>query len=365
VPPGRDTSQWRVTLSLDRIPLGDPEAPTGPAARAGSTLCFDGELPDDAGEAGLPADAPLPLCGVLIDGFDGSRFRLPCRPVRWSPDSRPLESARESLSALLGARSARPLPAFLDELDTLARRSRDAGLPSFAVRVELIAVHFLTLEGTTEALADAEERLARLPAWVDGDAAGRRGAQAAYGRAEVALSRGSRAAAWTALETAARRYVRIGDGERIGVALQQADLLAGAGATVEGRTRLEEALADCSSGSCPPGLVTVARRQLAWLTLLDPLATAAENQLCPTAASKRTFVEDPYYEYTIDEQLCIGCAKCVEGCNRFGIGSMFLHIRHDRCVHCNECAIARTCPGVAFRRVPTSQPYLLKTTHAH
>jgi hypothetical protein len=48
VPPGRDTSQWRVTLSLDRIPLGDPEAPTGPPAPAGSTRGFAGELPDDA-----------------------------------------------------------------------------------------------------------------------------------------------------------------------------------------------------------------------------------------------------------------------------------------------------------------------------
>jgi Na+-translocating ferredoxin:NAD+ oxidoreductase subunit B len=97
----------------------------------------------------------------------------------------------------------------------------------------------------------------------------------------------------------------------------------------------------------------------------NALTTAAENQLCPTAAIKRTYVEDPYYEYTIDEKLCIGCAKCVEGCNRFGNGSLFLQIRHDRCLNCNECAIARTCPGDAFRRVPVDQPYLLKTTHAH
>jgi electron transport complex protein RnfB len=89
--------------------------------------------------------------------------------------------------------------------------------------------------------------------------------------------------------------------------------------------------------------------------------TAAENQLCPTAAIRRTFVEDPYYEYVIDEKLCIGCAKCVEGCNRFGNGSLFLQVRHDRCLNCNECAIARVCPGDAFQRVPVSAPYLLKT----
>jgi Na+-translocating ferredoxin:NAD+ oxidoreductase subunit B len=94
----------------------------------------------------------------------------------------------------------------------------------------------------------------------------------------------------------------------------------------------------------------------------NALNTGAENQLCPTAAIRRTYVEDPYYEYMIDEKLCIGCAKCVEGCNRFGNGSLFLQVRHDRCVNCNECAISKVCPGDAFRRVPSGQPYLLKTT---
>jgi len=88
--------------------------------------------------------------------------------------------------------------------------------------------------------------------------------------------------------------------------------------------------------------------------------TAAENQLCPTGAIKRTFIEDPFYQYTIDEPLCIGCAKCVKGCGSFGNGSLFLQVRHDRCVNCNECAIARVCAGRAFKRVPASQPYIFK-----
>ena len=88
--------------------------------------------------------------------------------------------------------------------------------------------------------------------------------------------------------------------------------------------------------------------------------TAAENQLCPTGAIKRTFIEDPYFEYTIDEKLCIGCGKCVKGCGSFGNGSLYLQVRHDVCVNCNECAIARSCPSQAFRRVPASTPYLLR-----
>lgn len=88
--------------------------------------------------------------------------------------------------------------------------------------------------------------------------------------------------------------------------------------------------------------------------------TAAENQLCPTGAIRRTYVEDPFYEYTILEEKCIGCAVCVKGCAQFGNGSLFLQVRHDRCVNCNECAIARACPSDAFRRVPAQEPYLLK-----
>jgi len=92
------------------------------------------------------------------------------------------------------------------------------------------------------------------------------------------------------------------------------------------------------------------------------LNTGAENQLCPTGAITRTYIEDPYYEYTLDESLCIGCGKCVKGCEMFGNGSLFLQVRHDRCLNCNECAIAAACPSEAFRRVPADRPYLLKTT---
>lgn len=92
----------------------------------------------------------------------------------------------------------------------------------------------------------------------------------------------------------------------------------------------------------------------------NALNTAAENQVCPTGAIKRRALEDPYYEYVIDEPLCIGCGKCVVGCVMFGNGSFALQVRHDRCVNCNECAIAITCPADAFVRVPASQPYILK-----
>lgn len=91
------------------------------------------------------------------------------------------------------------------------------------------------------------------------------------------------------------------------------------------------------------------------------LDTGAENQLCPAGAIVRTFVEDPYYEYKIDEPLCIGCGKCVKGCTAFGNGSLFLQVKHDRCLNCNECSIAAACPSGAFVKVPVDQPYIIKT----
>jgi electron transport complex protein RnfB len=91
--------------------------------------------------------------------------------------------------------------------------------------------------------------------------------------------------------------------------------------------------------------------------------TGAEHQLCPTGAISRKFIEqrasERYFEYTIDERLCIACGKCVVGC-RLMNGSLYLQVRHDRCLNCNECSIAVACPTQAFRRVPAAAPRLLK-----
>lgn len=90
------------------------------------------------------------------------------------------------------------------------------------------------------------------------------------------------------------------------------------------------------------------------------LDEAAENQICPTGAITRKFIEPPYFEYTIDETLCTGCGLCVKGCANFGNGSLYLQVRHDLCVNCNSCRISEVCPSDAFERVPASEAYLLK-----
>ena len=88
--------------------------------------------------------------------------------------------------------------------------------------------------------------------------------------------------------------------------------------------------------------------------------TAAENQLCPTAAIERKFIEEPYFEYHINEDLCIGCGRCVKGCTSFGNGSLHLQIIHDICLNCNDCSIARRCPSNAIKRVKASEAYNIK-----
>ncbi|MDR0972587.1 MAG: ferredoxin [Prevotellaceae bacterium] len=90
------------------------------------------------------------------------------------------------------------------------------------------------------------------------------------------------------------------------------------------------------------------------------LNTAAENLMCPTGAIERKYVEDPYFEYTIHENLCNGCGKCVKGCSSFGNGSLYLQVNRALCKDCNECQIATVCPSNAITRVPLTTSYKLK-----
>jgi electron transport complex protein RnfB len=93
-------------------------------------------------------------------------------------------------------------------------------------------------------------------------------------------------------------------------------------------------------------------------TNVKELNTAAENLMCPTGAIQRKFVEDPYFEYSINENLCNACGKCAKGCNSFGNGSLYLQIKHELCKNCNECTIAKICPADAIKRVSVFEAYM-------
>ena len=79
------------------------------------------------------------------------------------------------------------------------------------------------------------------------------------------------------------------------------------------------------------------------------------RRICPhDAVTRKNFCGglDGMYLYGHDHDRCTGCAKCVLACNTHGSKSMFLAIRPDLCLGCNECAIAAACPHDAVERVP-------------
>jgi electron transport complex protein RnfB len=91
---------------------------------------------------------------------------------------------------------------------------------------------------------------------------------------------------------------------------------------------------------------------------------SAETQMCPVGAIGRKPIEGDYFEYHIDTEKCMGCAKCVKGCMKDGNQSLFLQIDHGKCVNCNRCSIAAECPSQAISRVPLGQPYNIKREQA-
>lgn len=86
----------------------------------------------------------------------------------------------------------------------------------------------------------------------------------------------------------------------------------------------------------------------------DRIASDGER-VCPHDAVVRTPLSgglDGAFVYTITAERCHGCARCALECNRHGTKSMFLIIRPDLCLQCNDCSIAHVCTPKAVERIP-------------
>lgn len=266
----QDTSSWRMTILFGGRP--SPSGAAAAAARSGSTVCFDATPP-----AALPPGG-LEVCGRLVDEFDGTTYRVPCRPAYYLGDDAVYRQLAARRDEVVRHAYRYDVGQLVEQLDAVARRAMEAGFPLFGVQATLISVHFLTLEGTPAALAEARRRLAGLPPWLDQPAACHQAALAAYQQALLDLDSQRRLeAAWSELAEADRLFRRIADPKRFTVTMEQASILHQVGATAEAIRRLRDALAECAPGRCPADLLEAGQSNLAWLILLNP--DAGEEEL--------------------------------------------------------------------------------------
>lgn len=89
--------------------------------------------------------------------------------------------------------------------------------------------------------------------------------------------------------------------------------------------------------------------------IASELIDSEGERICPhDAVLRKNFCGgiDGMFLYSHNHANCTGCATCVKHCNEEGTGSMFMIIRPDLCLGCNECAIAVSCPHDAIERIP-------------
>lgn len=264
---GLDPRQWELACSFSPSGGGGGFAPA--EFSLGRTACFPGPRPPARIEGGE-------LSCTLRDGFDAALYELPPQAVRVASLQliRFLDEMTEARRALTQRSAELPFATLSAEIDALAERARAGGLPFFAVNMALTAVDFAWQQRTPEGIAEAERRLAALPAWVEQMPAARLKGQALRQRAEMLIHRGRdlRTARDLLLE-AEERLRAAGDSQSLYVTLTEARMLSDFGAAADAYVRLRAALEECQRAPCYPYVQSSVEQDLAWQVIIDPDAT--------------------------------------------------------------------------------------------
>src|SRR6185295_9285228 len=213
------------------------------------------------------AEGGTEICLEVEDSYDARRFEPVCRPARFLASPARWTALRAELGPAFGLAEQ---PARIAALDGLARRAERAGYFGLAVSCALIVSDLRRNEGSPAALADAERRLARLPAFLEQPAARSLAGQAAYQFALLDLERGRLAAAWKELAAADEKLLAVASPLRLAIAMRRGEIRGRLGAAAEGAAELRRELAACPAARCDERLVPSVEAELAWLVLLDP-----------------------------------------------------------------------------------------------
>lgn len=267
VDPSTDTTQWEAVLYA-----GEDSSRDGtfvkPSARLVSTVCF--ERAQFAWQA--PPDVETRLCAAVRDRYVQREVTRSCAAVRWRPEpARHQELWRDAQAAMRSTGAGATLDAVLERLEALADDAAAQGLVALPERIRLLAVSVAISRGGEEQDRWADQRLAELPAWTSRPEAVEFVARRSFEAAELERKRhGPTATAWRLLGQAESGFARIASSLRTGVMTRQAELLNLAGASLEARRRLEQALEDCRNSKCSEQLESAARITWAWYAMEAP-----------------------------------------------------------------------------------------------
>ncbi len=258
-----DTGQWHLDWDFEGDGFGSSRWPL--TRSLGSTVCFDGKLPEH-----LPLDENLEICPRLADTFDDSQLDLPCSRIRISDRLQEQKALRGRLSKVLSSTEIVDLDGRIEAIDRLADEAQEAGFSILDVRFRLVGVYFLRRDDSAESQARAGRRLESLPEWIELPEAASLFADVLNERALFHLyNLQDLAGATTLLRRAEETFRSVAQNRWLAAVTLRATILTRVGLHREGHGILLSALDDCRATFCTPAAISYAQGQLGWFVLQD------------------------------------------------------------------------------------------------